>query len=60
MFIPTGVYFAVVFVTVEAATKDLGAKEIFVRVNRITEKIELNDINGRIRFESASSPSRGV
>jgi hypothetical protein len=60
MFIPTGVYYSVVFVTVEAATKDLSAKEIFVRVNRIAEEIGLNDINERIRFESASSPSLGV
>jgi hypothetical protein len=60
MFIPTGVYFSMVFVTVEAATKDLTAKEIFVGVNRIAEEIWLNDVNERTRFESASSPSRGV
>jgi len=60
MFIPTGVYFSVVFVTVQAATKDLNAKEIFVGINRIAEEIGLNDTNERIRFESASYPSRGV
>jgi hypothetical protein len=60
MFIPTGVYFSVVFMIVQAATKDLSAKEIFVRVNRIAEEIGINDTNERIRFESASFPSRGV
>jgi hypothetical protein len=50
----------VVFVTVQAATKYLSAKEIFVHVNRIAEETGLNDTNERIRFESTSSPSRGV
>jgi hypothetical protein len=51
MFIPTGVYFSVVFVTVKATTKDLSAKKIFVRVNRIAEEIGSNYINERIRFK---------
>ena len=46
--------------TVEVTEKGLSAKEIFVLVNRIAEEIGLNDINERIRFESASSPSPGV
>lgn len=46
--------------TIEVTEKGLSAKEIFVRVNRIAEEIGLNDINERIRFESASSPSLGV
>jgi hypothetical protein len=50
MFIPTGVYFSVVFVTVEAATKGLSAKEIFVGVNRISQEIWVNDVNERTRF----------
>jgi hypothetical protein len=60
MFIPTGVYFSVVAVSVKATTKDLSAKEIFVGVNRIEEEIGLNDVSERIKFESASSPSRDL